>query len=317
MNNTVKIALYVFLAILASVSGFFALTSFSQLMERSGDRTSELEQIEPDRTPPPIDSTELLSTNAAATNTATTNLAAASTNAAAPVLSERTNETETAAAPTALAGRQPPAAPAKGSPRIGLWTALFLVSIIALGLLIASDVSQFMGNRALKVMYNEEGEGIANPEYEKAEQAWANGKHLEAVSLMREYLIKNPREQHVAMRIAEIYEKDLNNHLAAALEYEEVLKHKLQPERWGWAAIHLCNLYFKLNQEQKAYPLLRRIVNEYPQTPAAEKARKRLEQVDGMSDEQIAADTSVSAAPEAAPQPPAAGGLPPGFRPRK
>ena len=56
---------------------------------------------------------------------------------------------------------------------------------------------------------------------------------------MREYLLKNPREQHVSLRIAEIYEKDLANPLAAALEYEEVLKQKLPAERWGWAAIHL------------------------------------------------------------------------------
>ena len=34
---------------------------------------------------------------------------------------------------------------------------------------------------------------------------------------MREYLKKNPREQHAALRIAEIYEKDLQNNLAAAL----------------------------------------------------------------------------------------------------
>ena len=60
---------------------------------------------------------------------------------------------------------------------------------------------------------------------------------------MRDYYNKNPREVHVALRIAEIYEKDLNNHLAAALEYEEVLKKKLPAERWGWAAIHLVNLY--------------------------------------------------------------------------
>ena len=40
----------------------------------------------------------------------------------------------------------------------------------------------------------------------------------------REYLNKHPREQYVALRIAEIYEENLNNPLAAALEYEEVLK---------------------------------------------------------------------------------------------
>jgi len=32
-------------------------------------------------------------------------------------------------------------------------------------------------------------------------------QHLEAVRLMREYYNKNPREVHVALRIAEIYEK--------------------------------------------------------------------------------------------------------------
>jgi tetratricopeptide (TPR) repeat protein len=93
---------------------------------------------------------------------------------------------------------------------------------------------------------------------------------------MRGFLKQNPREIYAALRIAEIYEKDLRNYLAAALEYEEVLKNKLQPERWGWAAIHLCNLYSKLGQQPKAAALLRRIVEEYPRTAAAKKARARL-----------------------------------------
>jgi hypothetical protein len=42
-----------------------------------------------------------------------------------------------------------------------------------------------------------------------------------------------------------------------------VLKKKLPDERWGWAAIHLCNLYFKLGQEMKGYALLQRIVKEF------------------------------------------------------
>ena len=103
------------------------------------------------------------------------------------------------------------------------------------------------------------------------------------------------------------------------LEYEEVLNHKLQPERWGWAAIHLCNLYFKLNQEEKGYTLLRRIVKEYPQTPAAEKARKRLSQVDGAAMEQLATESNVRVAPTRE-EPEDSGppsNLPPGFRPKK
>lgn len=152
----------------------------------------------------------------------------------------------------------------------------FFITLVILAFLLSHDVTNHLGNRVLTGLYNDEGEGIGDPEYELAEEEWANGNHLDAIRLMRDYLLKNPREQHVALRIAEIYEKDLNNNLAAALEYEEVLKQKLEPERWGWAAIHLCNLYFRLNQPDKAVDLLRRIDAEYGKTVAADKARKRL-----------------------------------------
>lgn len=334
MSNHVKIALYVVLALLVSISGYFAFSSFGQMMDRAANRTSELEQVEPERKP-----ADEPAEGEPANNTATTNGAPASTNVAnltnAPGI--LTNDsavtgTNTKAAtvlekPAAQSAEVPTASPVAGSNstpksgrgRLGLSIGIFLVSLVALGLLIASDVTHFVGNRALKTLYNEEGEGVKNPEYENAEAVWASGKHLEAIGLMRDYLKKNPREQHVAIRIAEIYEKDLGNHLAAALEYEEVLNHKLPAERWGWSAIHLCNLYFKLGQEQKGYDLLRRLVKDHPQTPAADKARKRLEQVDGATLEQIATEQNVRGATPASPSssagPPS--NLPPGFRPKK
>ncbi len=199
-----------------------------------------------------------------------------------------------------------------GYGRLIAYGAVFFVSIVGLGLLIGHDISHYMGNRVMHALYNEEGEGIANPEYDVAEQEWANGNHLEAIRLMREYLQRNPREQHVALRIAEIYEKDLGNPLAAALEYEEVLKHKLQPERWGWAAIHLCNLYGKLNQPEKSVALLYRINTEYGTTAAAEKARKRLEDLG------LPLETAQSAQAELESAPPSSGPkLPPGFTLKK
>ena len=203
------------------------------------------------------------------------------------------------------------AAPAKTDYHLGGWGAGMVLSLVGLGLIVAHDISGLVGGRALKVIYNDEGEGMANPDYEKAEEKWANGNFLEAIQLMRDYLKQNPREQHVALRIAEIYEKDLQNFLAAALEYEEVLKQKLPPERWGWAAIHLCNLYTsKLNQSDKAIALLQRIVADYGATGAAEKARKRLAQLE---DEGVALP---SAEPPPAPAAPASN-LPPGFAPKK
>jgi TolA-binding protein len=207
------------------------------------------------------------------------------------------------------------------SSMIGYFVAFLGISIL-LGLLIGHDISHYFGGRSVEFMFNDEGTGIKNPEYEEAEQAWANGQHLDAIRMMREYLTKNPREQYVALRIAEIYEKDLKNDLAAALEYEEVLKHKLPPQRWGWAAIHLCNLYFKLHKTDSAVALLRRIVNEYGETPAAEKARKRLALFETSGEEALDGDL-----PEGAelPRKPAKveekqdpnSNLPPGFRPKK
>src|SRR5207249_2012391 len=203
------------------------------------------------------------------------------------------------------------AAPAKTDYHLGGWGAGMVLSLVGLGVIVAHDISGLVGGRALKVIYNDEGEGMANPDYEKAEEKWANGNFLEAIQLMRDYLKQNPREQHVALRIAEIYEKDLQNYLAAALEYEEVLKQKLPPERWGWAAIHLCNLYSsRLNQSNKAVILLQRVVTEYGETAAAEKARKRLAQLE----EEGVALPPVEMPAEPAPQ---ASNLPPGFAPKK
>jgi TolA-binding protein len=329
MSNSFKVTLYALLVLLAGLSGYFALTSFRNMMAHAGERNSALEQIEPERKPPAEteNTPETISTNTAGTNVASvlstngSNDLSLSTNVAVTTVS--TNETTNTVAETQTSKKSKTkksvqTAEEKTSGHLGLWTALFVISLIGLGLLIAGDVSHYFGNRALKVLYNDEGEGMKDPEYDKAEEVWANGEHLEAIKMMREYLAKNPRQQHVSIRIAEIYEKDLGNNLAAALEYEEVLKQKLQPERWGWAAIHLCNLYFRLGQEQKGFDLLRRIVSEFPNTAAAEKARKRLEQVDSTAfTEQLTTEQNVSAAPKSVASSGPPSNLPPGFRPKK
>ncbi|HKQ36571.1 MAG TPA: tetratricopeptide repeat protein [Verrucomicrobiae bacterium] len=185
------------------------------------------------------------------------------------------------------------------------YAAGFFAVVVCAALLIAFDVSGFFADRFEKLVFDEEGEGHRDPEYEEAEKVWANGQHLEAIRLMREFLAAHPSEQYAALRIAEIYEKDLGNHLAAALEYEEILKKRLPADRWGRAAIHLANLYSgKLNRADDANALLRRIIDEHPQTAAAKKAREHLGE------------------PEPAPlviepeTPTAPSNLPPGFRPK-
>src|SRR5438093_10156726 len=184
---------------------------------------------------------------------------------------------------------------------------LGLFSLVALGLLVARDVSRFFAHRIDKFIFDEDLQGERNPEYEEAEKIWANGRHLEAIQLMREYLQEKPREQYVALRIAEIYEKDLGNYVAATLEYEEILKKNLPPERWGWAAIHLANLYSgKLNKTEQATALLRRIIAEHPHIAAAKKARERLGEPEPVPEPMPQTE------PAAEESKPAASNLPPG-----
>ena len=200
-----------------------------------------------------------------------------------------------------------------------------VAALIGLGLMLARDFSRTVGSKAMDFLFNDDAVGITRPEYDAAEQVWATGDFLDAIRLLREYYIENPREVFVAIRIAEIYEKDLKNPLAAALEYEEILGKSLPPARWSWTAIHLCNLYSKMGQSEKSLALLRRIAVEYGETPGAEKARKRLAQIDPeflstLTIETLAAEEqenepekSAEVRKDAPKQP----NLPSGFRPRK
>ncbi len=196
--------------------------------------------------------------------------------------------------------------PSKRSAQWMTYAILGFFSLVGLSILAARDISRFAASRAEEFIVSDDGEGLRDPEYEEAEKVWVNGNHLEAIQLMRDYLKENPRQLHAALRIAEIYEKDLGNHLAAALEYEEVLKQKLPPERWGWAAIHLANLYSgKLGKPEQAVALLRRIDAEYGETAAARKARQRLKEITGEE------------APAAPPSDQQSFKLPPGFTPKE
>jgi hypothetical protein len=182
------------------------------------------------------------------------------------------NSAEEAAPP----GTGPAPAASEGQGKTVAYLAALVGAVIGLGVLIAYDVTHYIGSRATSYLFSDLGEGMRDPEYERAEQTWVNGQPLEAIEMMREYLNKNPRELFVALRIAEIYEKDLHNYVAASLEYEDVLRKRLPPEGWGRAAIHLCNIYSRMGKQDKMKELLERIARDYPKTGAAKKARQTL-----------------------------------------
>jgi len=158
-----------------------------------------------------------------------------------------------------------------------------LVSLLTVAFFVARDVGQLTGNKVAKGFYDKSARSQKADLYEEAEQLWADGAYINCIDKLREYTSLYPGEYHAHKRIAEIYENDLASYRAAAMEYEEILQMSLPPKRWGWAAIHLCNLYSgKLDETEKALELLRRVAEECPDTTPGEKARDRLAKIDSL-----------------------------------
>lgn len=164
-------------------------------------------------------------------------------------------------------------------PLMFTFLALLSLSVLVLVLLAVLDLKQFFSNRVEQWMVQGSGPVGSVPELEEAQRVRASGDPLEAIRLLREYLRAHPYELHVMSRIAEIYRYDLSNDLAAALEYEELLKHKLPDDQWSWAALHLAKLYGRLNELEKSVALLERLDNDYSHTIAGRRAKKALQAV--------------------------------------
>lgn len=303
MNLPWRIAVYVVLAAVAYFSASRFLAGFSRQMERAAQRLEWFENLETARTQP-AEPTTPPAEAPEETDTYQTPTAEDQESTQAVAAARGPADPNRGASPPARGPVERPAAAQTGFNVV--WGVIALLAILALGISVGREVSGYLAHRVHREIYGEASEPVGDPEYEEAEAVWARGEHLEAIRLLREFLNNKPHKLHAAFRIAEIYEKDLHNPLAAALEYEAILNHRFEAERWGWAAIHLVNLYNRLGQAGKAEATLRRILAEQPHTQAAAKAREHL------------GEPLVSAAEEAAPAP--EGGqfhLPRGFKPKK
>ena len=155
-----------------------------------------------------------------------------------------------------------------------------LAALIVFALLVARDLGHLIGERVGGNYLTKSDKSRKADMYEEAEAIWANGAFVDAIDSFRDYLKVFPGEYHVHKRIADIYEKDLVSFRAAAMEYEELLEMDIPTARWGWVAIHLCNLYSgKLDDSDRALSLLRRVADECGDTSPAAKARERLAKI--------------------------------------
>jgi len=153
----------------------------------------------------------------------------------------------------------------------------FAVAMLGLGYLVAQDFGHLLNFRLGKEVSYVSDRSARKAAYERAENAILKGQHQEAIRLLQGILKKHPEHTHSLLRLAEVYDKDLQDYSNAAVHYEKLLELELPAEQWGWLAIRLSNIYSgKLNQPQAALTLIRRIATDYPQTQAGGKALKRL-----------------------------------------
>lgn len=153
----------------------------------------------------------------------------------------------------------------------------FAVAMLGLGYLAAQDFGHLLNFRLGKEVSYVSDRSARKAAYERAETAILKGQHQEAIRLLQGILKKEPDHTHSLLRVAEVYDKELQDYANAALHYEKLLELELPAEQWGWLAIRLSNIYSgKLNRPDASLKLIRRIAADYPQTQAGGKALKRL-----------------------------------------
>lgn len=268
MRSVLKALLYATLLAACYWCGFSAYRDYSLLMMEDGDGLGRAARVRPGRGTNAVPN---LVTNQTAT---TTNRPAAKLPAPPLTTSSLGEDAEEAGIP-------------RSNQRIGrnyfrllAYTLGFATALLVLGLVAAQDFGHLLKFRLGKEVSYVDARSERNAQYERAEHLALKGDHPGAIRLLQAIVAKHPGHTHSVLRIAELYDKELQDFPRAALHYEEVLKLKLPPEQWGWAAIRLANIYSgKLQQPQAALALIHRLAAEHPGTAAGAKALKRLAKI--------------------------------------
>lgn len=156
----------------------------------------------------------------------------------------------------------------------------YLVVSAALAAFVAWDVSRFLGSQAGRLFLGGGRVASITPSWWKAERLCRNHRPIEAIEVLRAYLNTHPRHWCVAVRIAEIYQLQLNDSLAAALEYKQILKRRLPPSARAEIMVRLAACQLLLRDGDESAAMLRQVVEQFPRAAAAQKATRRLARIE-------------------------------------
>ena len=156
---------------------------------------------------------------------------------------------------------------------------VYLISSAVLAVFVAWDVAQFFGWQAERLFLGGGRLSRLTPTWWRAERLCKVGEGDEAVRVLRAAASAHPRQWRLGVRIAEIYQHDLTNPLAAALEYEELLKRRLPRPARAWLMVRLAACYLLLRRVEESAAMLRLVMVKFPRTPAGKKAARRLARI--------------------------------------
>ena len=154
--------------------------------------------------------------------------------------------------------------------------AIYLLVGAGVALLVAWDVSRALGTFAGSLFVGGGRLPSITPVLWKADRLCAKGQSLEAITILRDYLNGHPRQWYVGVRIAELYQQAQNDPLSAALEYQQLLGRRLPNPARAELMLRLAACELLLRKPEQSSATLQDLIEKFPKSPMAEKARRRL-----------------------------------------
>jgi hypothetical protein len=152
----------------------------------------------------------------------------------------------------------------------------YLLTGAVLAVIVAWDVSRFFGSHAARLFWGGGRVAGITSAWWKAERMCRDQQPREAIRVLRDHLASHPKHWAASVRIAEIYERELNDALSAALEYEALLQRKLPKSARAEVLLRLAACHLLRHQPDDCATCLQQVIVEFPGTDAAQKAGRRL-----------------------------------------
>lgn len=166
---------------------------------------------------------------------------------------------------------------------VWMWFAAYLAAAGLLGLGLAWDVTRQFGLLAGQLYVGSGRLPAFTAAWWRAERLARTGQTMAAIQTLRDYLDAHPRHWPVAVRIAELYERELDDPQSAALQYEAILQRRLPHRVRAELMLRRANCALLARDADAAAGWWRAVIAQFPDRPAAVTAVRRLARLEAQT----------------------------------